>query len=201
MLKKYVILVCFLVSGMWFSLCAQTAAPLRYDSIRYDENLSNLLFSKSDTLRDSTYLEGNMGEFFNVPICSTVRTSGDCDTASLLFCTCRSHHDTLFVTITGPSVCCYNELTIKIAQGKFNSSFLFSIDFSPADVHLNPVVQKLILKSNVTGYGEELQGYVYFEGKGKFGESNFDEDFSKEVKKAIFSAVVQGFFKCEIEKD
>ncbi len=203
---RYRVLFLFLFLCLHAFVHAQTAVParldsIRYDSIRYDRKLHDLLFIRQDTLRDSSLFYGGLEDFFNAPIQANIEASGDCGEALLLFCRCISHHDTLLLVITGPSVCCYHELTVRMAGGLFTTTFMYSFDFSPADIHLSPVTQELILQTTNTGTGEELRGYLSFDGKGSFGESNFGEEFSKEVQRAVFSAGMKGFFKCVIEKE
>jgi hypothetical protein len=169
-----------------------------FKDLQYDRNLNNRLFSKTDTFRDSLYLHAGLSDYFNVPIRAKVYTSGDCYADTLLFCNCMKQHDSTIITISGPSMCCFNELTLILLNGKFSSAFRFSYDVSPADVHLFPIRQTLVLKNDIFTSGALIEGYFDFSGLGNYS-GNERRDLTTEEKRHGFSGNAQGFFKCRIE--
>ena len=168
-----------------------------FEPIQYDEKLTNVLFSKSDSIKDSVYIDSGL-PYFNMPINSNCFTSGDFGDDTLVFCEGERKNDTLFVELTNPTVCCFYNLKIKIVDGKFSTNLVCSYDVSPANAFFVPVKQKLIIKEVSTKSIDMLEGYILFEGKGKYLE-DLHSKLAEKDKQETFSQNVEGYFKCRIK--
>jgi len=167
------------------------------DSVKYDNNLNNILFNKTDTMKKPIYLDSGL-PYYNMPINSNCYTSGDFGEDTLVFCDCIKRNDSIFVEITNPTVCCYYKLTIQIVKGQFTSYFNCSYDISPAQVYMTPNKQTLLLKNVANNIEDNIEGYISFDGKGKYAGVSFNALTRKE-KNTMYFGKVAGYFKCKIK--
>lgn len=166
-------------------------------TITYNDTLSNVLFNKTDSIKDKIWLDSGL-DYYNKPINARAVPTGDFAYDTLLFCDCLKKHDTLIVTLSAPSACCYNLLVLKLINNSFTSSVFASVDISPSTVFMYPVQQTLMLKQPIVNTNL-VQGYIYFNGQGKYQRSRAVQKLTRTNKKAIFKEQIQGYFKCKIK--
>jgi hypothetical protein len=184
---------------------ASSQTNSKWNSVKTDNSLSNILFVYSTMFRDSSYLENGDTDDFNVPIGSNIYAWGSCYPDTLLFCNGNANHDTITINIGAPSMCCMDRLAIYIYKNKFASYFLYSYDIAPDAVLIKPIVEELVLKNAVYGKGGSLEGYINFMGTGidtsSINKNMFllPEDTGKANNRRIDTVRAKGYFKCIIK--
>jgi len=194
-----------LVTLLWIGICsslrAQSITLSFNDSIHYNKDLKSYLFSRTDSIKDSIWINGGLNQYFNQPVRANCITSGDIPpggTDSLIFCDCMKKHDTILVQLSSPSACCYSMMSIAICKRKFQANVEFSFDVAPQMVLLNPSMEELVIRQEVLKKGDLLEGYIVFTGKGHY-EKQYWKELSKAEKERVFKGNVKGYFKCRLK--
>jgi len=171
---------------------------LRFDSINYNQNLTDLLFSKNDSHFDDIY---NRRIVINA---ACVVDNSD----TLYSCGCIVNEDTVLIDISGGLGEVVINQYIKVYKNKF-TTFNRKIEPICSDPYLAfPVKQKLILQTGQYGVGQVIIGYMEFEGIGKYTQDQIKclgsafgtkDEMTKEKIKQGFKKNVKGFFKCKLK--
>ncbi len=171
---------------------------LQFDSININQNLTDLLFVKNDSLFDDIY---NKRIAINA---SCVINSSD----TLYACGCIVNGDTVIIDISGRFGEIIINQYIKIYKNKFTT---FNKEIEPiclVPYMAYPVKQKLILQMDNYEFGKLINGYIEFEGKGKYTQEQIKcfgsafgtkDEMTKEQIKQGFTRNIKGFFKCKLE--
>jgi hypothetical protein len=172
--------------------------PYSVNQIQYSSTLNNVLFTKTDSIKDKIWLDSGL-PYYNMPINSKCFTSGDFGEDTLVFCDCFKKHDTIYISLSAPSACCCHILTLQLIGKSFTSNFFCSYDISPSNVTMHPIKSNLVLKQSTTNPNDLLEGYVSFNGEGKYNLSATFRKLTRQEKNSIFKQQVQGYFKCKVK--
>jgi hypothetical protein len=173
---------------------------LQFDSIFYDQYLSDRIFITKDSAFDDIY---NKKIAINA---ACVTNNFD----TLYACDCYMTGDTILIDISARIGDIFIDQYIKINKNKFTT---FNKEIEPIGLspYLSyPIKQKLILQSDKFTLGELINGYIDFEGKGNYSKQQIkymkeafgkENGFTKEQIKQGFNRTVKGYFKCKLVKE
>ena len=179
---------------------------VKWDSIVFDKNLSDSIFSCTDSGYDDY-------EFKNVAIDAACLTHNG---EMLNACDGFIKNDTIIINIYfGVSRGILTYLIIKMHNKSFSSHVSELLTILPDWFEASAVRQKLILQTNAYTTAKQINGYVNFVGKGKYTQNQIDAMNSflpvindnginenrmtdEQIEKG-YEFSIKGYFRCKLK--